>query len=400
MIKSGEKKSYHPMVWLLLVSTGLGRTAVFMVLPFLALYLSARGYTAFEAGQVVGAGWLAGSLCGFIGGFVSDRWGRMPVLLTSLILWALTFYGFAWADRFGAFLLLSVLNGICRAFYDTISKAMLTDMVPQQGQTRVLGRSYLMLNLALAVGPLLGSFLARFSYELVFAVTGTVMSLLVIVMGVADLRYRRDLPTGTASGSSLSTVLGSAARDSSLLFALLMGILFMIGYAQIETTLPLHLKAASLSIYPLLLTTNAVLVVLLAIPLSNWASGQPPVRVILASGLLFSGGMSLFGSGQPLFLFAAMGVVTLAETLFFPIWEAGVAKLGQDRGMKGVYLGSSGLIQVGFFIGPLLGGWLMDQSGGAFTFGVIGTLMLSILLMPLWARFREPVAVDEAQKAA
>ncbi|PTX50336.1 putative MFS family arabinose efflux permease [Melghirimyces profundicolus] len=396
-----DRRTYHPLVWLLLVSTGLGRTSVFMVLPFLTLHLSKMGYTAFEAGQVVGAGWLVGSLGGLIGGFVSDRWGRMPVLLTSLFFWSLTFYGFALAESFGFFLLLSVMNGVCRSFYDTISKSLLTDLVPKKDQARILGRSYLSLNLALAVGPLLGVYFAQYSSVLVFVVTGSVMSFLVIVMGWADLQYRGDLPPFPGPGSGLSTVMKSAVRDTSLLFALLMGIIFTIGYAQIETTLPLHLKTESLSVYPALLTTNAILVVLFAIPMSNWAGSQSPIRVILISSLLFAAGLVLFGTDKASLLFAGMAVITLAETMFFPVWEAGVAQLGQDRGMKGVYLGSSGMIQLGFFVGPVLGGWLLDRTGGTVTFGMMGALALSILLMPLWVRFRDAADFrQETEEAA
>jgi MFS family permease len=55
-----------------------------MVLPFMTIYLTAKGFSLFQAGIVVGL-FGAGAMCGgFLGGRLTDKWGFHQVQLITL----------------------------------------------------------------------------------------------------------------------------------------------------------------------------------------------------------------------------------------------------------------------------------------------------------------------------
>ena len=92
---------FHPIVWVLLIGTVLSRGASFMTLPFLSIYLSRHmDLSPIVIGLTVGMSPLMATVGGFIGGHLSDRFGRKPVMLIALFMVSLVYYGFtvaAWA---------------------------------------------------------------------------------------------------------------------------------------------------------------------------------------------------------------------------------------------------------------------------------------------------------------
>ena len=347
------------MVWFLLGSTAIGRTATFMCLPFLALYLADLGYPAAIVGLIVGISWLAGSVGGLVGGYLADRWGPKSILLGSLAVWSLSYFGFAWSESDGMLIAVSLLNGLGRAFYDTVSKSIMLSSVPAKKHPKVLGRaSTLVLNLAAAVGPLAGAALTRAtSYTVLFLVAGSVYLLLLVLSIFAVTRF--DESIRSPKTITLSDVCRAIFRDRVLLVFLLMGTVFFIGFSQLETTLPLFLDQLGVGIYPALLIVNAVLVVLFSIPVSDWAASQWEKgrmgTVMVCSTLIFSAGLALFFGGPVWLFFLGMIFISFGEMLFFPVWESAIAERGGE--LRGTLLGSTNITAVGFFFGPLAGGW-------------------------------------------
>ncbi|OSX98072.1 hypothetical protein BTJ44_00364 [Bacillus mycoides] len=68
---------FHPLVWQLLGGTTFARTASFMTIPFLALYLQNDLHASpIMIGLAVGISQLTATFGGFFGGFFTDRFGR------------------------------------------------------------------------------------------------------------------------------------------------------------------------------------------------------------------------------------------------------------------------------------------------------------------------------------
>src|SRR4051794_21921300 len=89
---------FHLIVWVLLIGTILSRGSATMTLPFLAIYLSRNmDLSPVFIGITIGMSPLMGTIGGFIGGHLSDRYGRKRVMLIALFAIAFVYFGFTGA---------------------------------------------------------------------------------------------------------------------------------------------------------------------------------------------------------------------------------------------------------------------------------------------------------------
>ena len=80
-------KYFHPLVWIILSGTIFARTASFMAMPFLALYLHNQLHASpLVIGLTLGVAPLFGTFGGLFGGYFTDRFGRKIVIIRSYFL--------------------------------------------------------------------------------------------------------------------------------------------------------------------------------------------------------------------------------------------------------------------------------------------------------------------------
>ncbi|MGQ0440480.1 MFS transporter, partial [Bacillus sp. B-TM1] len=151
-------QSFHPIVWTLLGGTIIMRIVQFMSLPFLTIILVTEiKVDLVTAGFTVGLSALTGTIGGFIGGNLSDRFGRKWIAVGSLFLGGLSFAGIAIADSAWQFMLLNGLIGLFRTFFETTARALMADFTIQEKRFRVFALRYWAINVGVSIGPLLGA---------------------------------------------------------------------------------------------------------------------------------------------------------------------------------------------------------------------------------------------------
>lgn len=107
-------------------------------------------------GAIIGTSALVGVFASFIGGNLSDRFGRNMILIWSMIVWVFVFIGFSLADHVLSFFLLNALNGLCRSFFEPTSRALLSDLTKPEYRLLVYNLRYGAINVGVAIGPLVG----------------------------------------------------------------------------------------------------------------------------------------------------------------------------------------------------------------------------------------------------
>jgi MFS family permease len=174
---------FHPIVWVLLIGTILSRGSAFMTLPFLSIYLSRHmDLSPVFIGLTIGISPLMGTVGGFIGGHLSDRFGRKKVMLISLFAIAFVYFGFMIASSPGWFILLNALNGLCNSFFEPTSQALMADVTEKENRLKAYSLRYTAINIGASVGPLLGAYLAINSAKLSFVLTGSTYLLYAFVL--------------------------------------------------------------------------------------------------------------------------------------------------------------------------------------------------------------------------
>ena len=380
---------------MLVVGTFVNRTGL-VVLPFLALYMS--GPRAFSVAQataavsIYGAGAFAG---GFVGGWLSDRVGRRPVLLASLGGAALPMAGIPFVASYAAVLALVFAFGVLSEMYRPAVSAAVADLVPEARQPRAYAIVYWAINLGAAVGPALGGLIAERSYTGLFVLEGVSLFAYAAIVLVSVPETR----PAVAEGMVRPRIdLRPVARDGALAALAVVVLLVGIGFYQLFTSLPLAMEADGLSerYFGFVVTVNGALIVLIGLPVAAWVGDRAtrwpvPVAVALvAIGLAFQIPAHTFGA------YAACAIVwTLGEMAFLPVVPTLVSKLAPTdlRGSyQGVYHASWGLAKM---LGPALGGLVFAGYGSSALWGgaaglVGGAAVIMTLLLPkLRRRFGE-----------
>ena len=378
-----DKFSFHPVVWTLLIGTVFARGASFMALPFLALYLSnTHGIHPIWIGVTIGLSPLTGTLGGFIGGHFSDRYGRKKVILWTIFVWGLVYFGFSLATNIGTFMVLNALNGLCRSFFEPSSQAMMADLTSVDKRKRVFSLRYTAINIGASLGPLLGVYVAQFSTSLPFLLTGMMYLLYGVTLFIMLNRYSITHTIPVHQLPMLDSLI-VIWRDKTLLVFIIGGILVNVGYSQIDSNLPQYIQnsfSEGVALFAKLIALNAILVIILQVPLSLISEKWPVLRVMILGSVLFAIGFASFGYVTTIIgLMIAMAVVTIGEIFIFPSTSVFIDQIAPDN-RKGTYFGAGQFRSIGNFTGPVLGGWLLQDFGGKLLFSVIGIIILCSII--------------------
>ncbi|MBT2679747.1 MFS transporter [Bacillus sp. ISL-35] len=378
-------RQFHPIVWVLLGGTVLARGSAFATLPFLAIYLSRNlDLHPVLIGLTIGISPLSGVIGGFLGGHLSDRYGRKPVMIGSLFAMSLVYFGFMIADTPGWFIILNALNGLSGSFFEPTGQALIADLTEKRKRMRAFSLRYTAINIGASVGPLLGAYLAVVSAKSAFMVTGIMYFIYVLILALMMKKFDLGNPAGEgASKVTIASSLKIIGKDKALRYLILGTIIINFGYSQMESNVPQYLESSianGVFVYSVMLSINAVLVVLLQMPISHFAERFKTMQVMMAGAVFLSLGMLTFGFVSGWFTgITAIVFITVGEILIFPSSSYLVDQLATDE-LRGTYFGAAQFRKIGHFLGPIAGGYLLKETGGTILFMFISLAVLGSIL--------------------
>ncbi|MGY6029781.1 purine nucleoside transporter PunC [Phytobacter sp. AG2a] len=198
------------------------------VLGFLATDMYLPAFANIQQDLHTSAAVVSATLSLFLAGFavaqlvwgpLSDRYGRKPVLLSGLAIFALGCLGMIWVEDARWLLVLRFIQavGVCAAAVTW--QALVTDHYPAQRTNRIFATIMPLVGLSPALAPLLGSWiLAHFSWQAIFA---TLFAITVVLMLPAlRLRAMPRKPAPDAQPVTFLTLLRDKAyRGNVLIYA-------------------------------------------------------------------------------------------------------------------------------------------------------------------------------------
>jgi MFS family permease len=303
-----------------------------------------------------------------LGGALADRFGRRTILVIGLARSGLASLGIGLAPSFSLLFLFDVFAGLFGAIGRPAQEAMVADLLPEEKQAGGFAVLRVASNVAIAVGPAIGGFIATRSYVALFVIDA-IASLITTLLVIWLVRESRPAP---GQGEAVIS-LGQAVRDYRLVFRdgrfmafVLTMILLTMGYSQIFSTLSVYMRdvhGVAEHRYGWLISVNAALVVLLQFAVTRQASRFRPLRVMVTGAFLYAAGLALFGLAATYLLFVlAIVIATLGELLVQPTAHALVARFAPQM-MRGRYMAIYGFTwPVAQGIGPLAAGLVMDNA--------------------------------------
>lgn len=382
----------HPLVITLLIGTLFVNIALSMSGPYFAIYLSQNTHMAIASiGLILGSRSIAGTLGGFIGGVMSDRFGRSRVLVFSLLVLAFTNLGYVLSSNPVVILLLILFNGFFGSFFGPTSKALMADVTRTDMLVHIFSRQYVATNIGYALGPLLGVALGFLGGPIPFVITSSVYTLYVCVLG---LLLARTFGSGRIQSStnhrSIRDVFGVLKSDSVLFIFVLGGLITTLVQGQWSTPMSVfltHNRSHGATTFSFLLTTNALVVIVFQPLFSRLMGKLEPIQNIIIGGLLFAMGCVVFSiaaSGTSYII--GMVVFTFGEIFLVPA-EYTIIDSITPQDMRGAYYGAVSLTGLGSFLGPWCFSMVLADFNGVVMFlSMGGFALLSILIYTLGVR--------------
>ena len=186
-------------VWLLLGAMLLFRFGQGLYYPFSTIYFhNFIGIPLSLVGLGLAALAVASVVSGLISGPLTDRYGRKPVMLASLLGSAATFFGFAFVGGIRGYLAVSVAAGLLgSSAFDAARNAMVADVTPTPLRARASGLVRVGGNVGWALGPATADLVASLAggtgltYRIMFVGTA---ALTLMVLAALALLVRETLP--------------------------------------------------------------------------------------------------------------------------------------------------------------------------------------------------------------
>ena len=367
-------------VWILaagrlLSAIGTGFTLFYAPIFF----VNQVGLSSTLVGIALGSGSISGVAGRFLGGQLADTpsWGRRKTLLASAAISVLADVALSMTTNFTTLVLGNLLMGFGIGMYWPATEAAIIDLTKSEQRNEAFAITRLADSLGLSLGVILGGALVANSgnYRALFVIDGISFAVFfgVIYFAIAETYQFPTQPATPDTENSWSLAL----RDRALMVYVAVNIMFTTYLSQVQSTMPLYLKnfvqiadtgtGFSESTISGLFTWHIAFAAICQLP-AAWLLN----RFSRIMGLRFS--LVLWGVAfilvwvtgnvsENILIWAAitLGVMSLGMITYTPVASGLVADLAPES-LRGVYFSiSSQCWAIGYFIGPPLGGWALDN---------------------------------------
>jgi predicted MFS family arabinose efflux permease len=298
---------------------------------------------------------VAGAVFAYLGGHLSDRLGRKPLMLVGVSGHAVLMLGLVAADGVLLGLAIVVVVSAMAGLSFAASQALVPDLVEPSHQEEAFAAVRVASNLGVVVGPPLGGLLLWGNrWDLFFLGLAALGALaLATAIGWVPRRgaYSPEMPPERRS-------LGVIGRDRIFLVFLGSSMLAYIVYIGFEVAMPIAVVDSyglAPSTWGFLIVINAAAVAFLQLRLTKRVSRySPTLRLAVAIPLMGLPFLLLTVDTSLAAIVFVLVVFVVGEMLWVPTSQAIVARLA-PADVRGAYMGAfSSSSMVGFALGPLI----------------------------------------------
>jgi MFS family permease len=378
------------------------------------LFVNQVGLSATSVGVGISFSAVTEVIGHFIGGTLADssKFGRKTVLSLSAGLGIVVSMLLTVAQDLGMLIVASLFLGISLGFYWTASSAAVIDATDAEARHQAFAIMGVAEYVGIGLGVLGGSGLLAIvndTPQLLFVGCGVIfLAFLILVQTTMSLAQQPTLSETSAQG------LWIALKDKLLLTFVLANVFFTTYVALVTSTIPLYftnfvaggdaIPGVSVSSTANLFTWCYIGVgAVLQIPITQLLASMRRVRVLMLSMLLWAAGFSLlwltgsFNAMQVVWGIVALCLLSIGSVAYKPFSVAIVSELAPES-LRGVYMAvSSQCWTVGYFVGPMIGGWAMDQAppiAHIFWLAIATTTLVCITILWVFERMTTNAATQ------
>ncbi len=380
------QKQYPRQFWLLFWGMLISTSGSSMIWPFITIFLIQKlGISLTTATLLMTVKSMTNLFASLLAGPLVDRFGRKNAMVISVSATSLVYILMPVGTTLPYFIALMAFSGLVEPLYRIGANAMIADMLPSEQRVEGYSLMRMINNVGVAIGPMVGGFLAATSYTSTFVIGAILLAIFTFII-VFWIKETLDKTTINSAN------LGQDFREYTHIFkdGLFMKIctgftLAMMGAVQLFVLLGVYGKTnfgMPESQFGLVITVNALMVVFLQYPVTQLTRKQPSLSVMTAGALLYALGLGSIALGSNAWHFAlSMVILTTGELILVPTTTTLVANLAPAT-MRGRYMSIYSLTMgLGQGIGPVMGGFLNDNVAPvAIWYGTMALGLLSMLV--------------------
>ncbi|HJR58616.1 MAG TPA: MFS transporter [Vicinamibacterales bacterium] len=348
-----------------------------IIIPLLPFYATTYGASPFVIGLLFAAFSVSQLIAAPLLGEWSDRWGRRPVLILSLIGTAVSFVMLALADSLAMLFVARIVDGLSGGNITT-ARAYIADVTTEENRAKAYGMLGAAFGLGFILGPALGGFFSHISYTAPIWVAAfvTLCATLLAWFWLPETLHR-----GHAASGSAWKALRDLGKRPHLRVLLGVDFIYWMSFAVYQTTFALFgayrfgFDAAATGYF---LSAFGFLGVIVQGGLVGPIVKRLGERRTLTMGLLltaFGWGGSALTHSLPVFTLmlvpGAMGIGLCNATLSALISHAA------GRGEQGRVQGAAGALEsVGRAAGPVWGNSALQHFGEGSAYAAAAALLV------------------------
>lgn len=356
----------------------LGFGIIIPLLPYFAERFGASGVTV---GLLTTSFSLAQFLFAPIWGRLSDRIGRRPVLLGSLILTGISYLVFAVAGSLPVLFISRIFAGVAGATLST-AQAYIADTTTSENRTRGMGLIGAAFGMGFIFGPAMGGVLSRWGFSVpAYAAAGLALTAFLFALFLLPESLPPEERAVAAQRRRKATSWREALGRPTVGVALVLFFVATLCFSGMEAILALfceryfHWGPHEIGyLFAYVGIVAAVLQVGIVGTLAKRFGERALVRVGLA---LMGAAFVTAGAVPPIALFlVTMGVIAIGSGLITPSLSALVSLAtppDEQGGILGIY---QSLGSLGRAVGPFLGGLVYDVVSAGAPLWMAGTVLL------------------------
>ena len=367
----------------------LGFGLILPLLPFYAETFNASGtivgllVASYAAAQMIGAPVL---------GRISDRYGRRPILLVSLLG---SFFGFVLLGVANALWLLfasRILDGLTGGNV-TVARAYITDVTDEKDRAKGMGLIGAAFGLGFIIGPAMGGLLStgeRYALPAFVAAALTALNLLAVYLWLPEslgAERRAELAAREREALSLRSLQAALSRPRvgpMLQIAFVFGLALAIFEGVFSLYAQKHLDLASNQIGYMLAYIGLLVALVQGVAIGRLAARFEEERLLLGAAVVMT--LSFIGWAYAPTVFAALlalAPLSLAIGVFSATIHTALTKVVHFDEVGGILGLATALSSLARAVGPATGGALFDLVG-AWAPGMFAAVLTSWLVWQIW----------------
>lgn len=333
----------------------LGPFSLHIVIPAIPVLVAELG-TEYGDAQRTLTVYLVGIAGGqLVHGPISDRFGRRPVLLAGMALYALASLGCALAQSIEILTVLRLLQGATGCVGYVLGRAIIRDCHPRDRAASLIGYTTMAMSSLAAFSPLIAAIIQDAAgWRMNFVALGTIGALVTGWMWLRLNETKLDRLEGQGPARLLANYLVLLRSRAFLAYALCTAFAMAAWYGFVAGAPYVLIRLLG---HPPIDYGKYVLIVLTGYVAGNFLAGRLSVRLGGARMIALGQGFALAGAAvqavllvagvlTPLALFVPMMVIVFASGLFLPNANAGALSVHPE--LAGSAAGLTGFLQMVF----------------------------------------------------